>query len=238
MRVVNLLGLFEGGRAQDRLMFVKSPIKAILIEYKDRRIRCRVLCQVHVKLIAVSAGCALDIPIVGSHANRPILTAWILAGSLRADRIFNRQVEPVERDVALFIVARFLLRLGWLWQIILRRRGGIMGRGGYGSVRLDEIFPTIAQDVVRRADALFGDEVPRLFFRAEPLVGIVALLVGLLFGLWCRWCLCLNLSRDILLAPFFILDGGIHFRLGYSGCGCFRSFRFCLLGFSGLSAIG
>ena len=61
-------------------------------------------------MVAVHALCAENVAIGVVHLLLPLLTVCVSAASHRTFRVFDSNIEPINLDMPLFIVASFLLR--------------------------------------------------------------------------------------------------------------------------------
>ena len=130
---VRRLGRLPRREPDHRLVFVELPrLRVDLIDDPDRVLvrLMRARAKVDVHLVAFRALGTLDPPIFGRHHRRPRLAVWIDAVPGDSRRRLDRNVEPMQLDMALAVIAR----LGLAWG----RVGGLAGRG-CNVVRLDDV---------------------------------------------------------------------------------------------------
>ena len=103
-------------------MLVEFPrLRVVLVDDEHTPVR-RLVADEHIDLIAILACRALHIAVVGWHLDLPRRAVRADAATGRAFRVLDADVEPIERDMALLIVASVLLRLARLG-VDARRRG-------------------------------------------------------------------------------------------------------------------
>ena len=137
-------GIGIAGRAHDDLVFIEAARLGIHLvdnEYRAVGVFC-VLGQEYIDVIAVLAGGALEVTVVVGHRGFPASAASIGTATNGATRVLDGDVQAVQGDVALLVVARLFLGIAGIGfgllgsGIYLRSRNPRFGGGLCGDVGL------------------------------------------------------------------------------------------------------
>ena len=127
VRLVDLAGLLDRVGSQHDLVLIElAGLRVDLVDHK-RLAALRVLADEGVNAILIVAHRALDVAIVVLHRGFPGRAVRIDAASGGSARVLDGDVQALNADVTLLVVAGFLLRLRRLGQIVRGRRGGLVG---------------------------------------------------------------------------------------------------------------
>ena len=120
MDIVDEQGVFQVRGSKDYLVFVEFPGRRVDLVDDVSYIAGGIETNVDVYLLAIGSLGAFDVAVVGPHLHRPGRAVRVKARSRRSDRVLDRDIEALELDVALLIVARLFLALGRLGLGLLR----------------------------------------------------------------------------------------------------------------------
>ncbi len=94
-------------------MLIKRTVRIVLVHDKHFTL-LRVVTEEHVNMVTILTFRTADIPVRVVHGALPLFAGSIPASSYRAFRLLNRNLQPVNPDMPLLVVARLLLGIGRL----------------------------------------------------------------------------------------------------------------------------
>ena len=155
-----LVEVLEAG--QDLVLVELSRVRVDLVDHENM-LGLGPRADIDVDLLAVRALGAADVAVMRRHRDAPRLAIRIRAGALLALCGLDRHVHPVDRDVALAIVARLLLGVAWFGLDVGGRELDLLGAGGLARRRRGSTVwrVRIGSAGVRRLDTLLRRHLAR-----------------------------------------------------------------------------